>query len=359
MRPSYRAVLILLVGAFVSCDALPTEGLEEGGEAVFAKGGNKPPKDPPGGGGSADPAIAFLEGNTLTVMNEDGSQKTALIEGVSRDVSWSPDGRSIAYSLYDGGGFGTILIADLGLSSGSPVVSGTRDLQVPHTHSPSWSPLGDVIAFPGACDPGEPDGTCSPDGYLNHVRAVPAAGGPAYTIYETSNCSDPWDCLIRWVTWSSDGTRIAFVEMTDQWTVAALRVVDVASAPTSDSQVLIGPGALAEICKPDWSPDGSRIAFWGHETANSGASLYDYDLATDTWTALDLTSRYNCEDLSWSPDGTRWVVDLNGAIKIVDADRGSSTYGQVVPNRKSKLSSGYSPDWRPCEAGSANCGLSP
>jgi Tol biopolymer transport system component len=293
-------------------------------------------------------------------MNEDGSQKTALIEGVSRDVSWSPDGRSIAYSLYDGGGFGTILIADLGLSNGSPVVVGTRDLQVPHTHSPSWSPLGDVIAYPGACDPGEPDGTCPPEGYTNHIRAVPAAGGLAYTIYETPNCSDPWDCLVPFVAWSPDGSQIAFVEVTDQWTVTALRIVDVSLAPTSDSQVLIDPGTFAGICRPDWSPNGSRIAFWARETDGSGAALFDYDVGSAAPPApLGLTSRYGCEDVTWSADGTRWAVSLDGAVRIVDADRSSSAYGQVIPRRKSKLASGYSPDWRPCEAGSANCGLSP
>lgn len=362
MGADRRTALILLAGVIVGCADLPTDGPEQGSEAVYAKGDNKPPKDPPGGGGdAADPAIAFLESGTLTVMNEDGSQKTSLIADVSRNVSWSPDGRRLAYSSDAGGGYSTIVVADLALSNGAPVVSSTTDLDLPHPGHPAWSPAGDIIAFPGGCDPGEPDGTCPLEGYLNHIRAVPAAGGPAYTLYETPNCSGPWDCLILFIAWSPDGSRIAFVEITDQWTVEALRVVDVAAGPTSVSEALIDPGTLASLCKPDWSPDGTRIAFWAREADGSGTALVDYDVGSVSPPAsLGLTSRGGCQDVSWSPDGTRWVVSLDGAIRIVDADRSSSTYGQVIPRSKSKLSSGYSPDWRPpCEAGSGACGISP
>ena len=359
MRPTLRILLFVLLGSFVGCQEMPTDAPESADEAVFARGGNKPPKDPPTGG-TADPAIAFGYGDILMVMDEDGSHRTELIEGVGRGVSWSPNGRSIAYGPGGAGWSSTIVVADLALSNGIPVVVGSRDLNVPHPHSPSWSPLGDLIAYGGGCDPGEGDGTCPPDGFMNHIRAVPASGGTAFTIYETPDCVDPYDCRISSTpAWHPDGDQIAFVEARDGWTVHALRLVDVGGAPTQVSQALIDPGALSFICNPDWSPDGSRIAFWGRETEGGGANLFVYDVADDMWTNLGLTSNRGCEELSWSPDGTRWVVRQDGAIRIVDADPNSSSYGQVIPRKKSKLAFGNYPAWRPCETGSDGCGLAP
>lgn len=360
MRAIRYSLAFFLLAFFVGCDRVPTDARDTADAALFAKGGNKPPQDPPGDGG-ADPAIAFGASGTLHVMNADGSMTTALVDGVGHGFSWSPDGKSLAYGPGGLGSHETIVVAELTLSNGVPVVAGLTDLGLPHPGAPSWSPVGDLLAYAGGCDPGEPDGSCPPAGYTNHLRAVPSGGGTAFTIYQAPGCSDPWDCLISGVpTWSPDGSRIAFVEVRDGWTVHALRVVDVADAPTQVSQALIGPGALAYICSPDWSPDGSRIAFWGHETSSDAANLFVFDVAAGTSTNVGLTSPGGnfCEDLSWSPDGTRWVVRQSGAIRIVDADPSSPKYGQVIPRSKSKLAWGYSPDWRRCEAGTG-CGLAP
>lgn len=361
MKAIPRILPFILLAFFVGCHDVPTDTRESDGAAVFARGGNKPPKDPPGGGGSAaDPAIAFGASDILMVMNEDGSHSTELIDGVGRGVSWSPNGRSLAYGPGGLGWSSTIVVADLALSDGIPVVVGSTDLNVPHPHAPSWSPAGDLIAYAGGCDPGEGDGTCPPEGFMNHLRAVSPTGGPAFTIYETPGCVDPYDCRISGTpTWSPDGGQIAFVEASDGWNVHALRVVDVGSAPTTVSQALIEPGALEFICDPDWSPDGSRIAFWGRETGNSAPNLFVFRVGNESLTKLGLTSNHGCEDVSWSPDGMRWVVSQGGGIRIVDADPSSSSYGKVIPKSRSKLAWGYAPAWRPCEAGTAGCGLAP
>ena len=355
MRPTLRILMFVLLGSFVGCQEMPTDAPESADEALFARGGNKPPT-----GGTADPAIAFGYGDILMVMDEDGSHRTELIEGVGRGVSWSPNGRSIAYGPGGLGWSSTIVVADLALSNGIPVVVGSTDLLVPHPGAPSWSPLGDLIAYAGGCDPGEPDGTCPADGFINHLRAVSAAGGPAFTIYQTPDCVGPYDCIISSTpTWSPDGGQIAFVEARDGWTVHALRVVDVGSAPTQVSQALIVPGTLEFICNPDWSPDGTRIAFWGRENGNNAPNLFVYYVGNNTRTKLDLTSNHGCEDVSWSPDGTRWIVSQDGGIRIVDAVPNSSSYGQVIPRKNSKLAFGGYPAWRPCETGLDGCGLAP
>lgn len=360
MKAILRRLPIALLAVLFGCHEVPTENAGSSTEALFGKGGNKPPKDPPGGGGSADPAIAFVDDGTLHVMNADGSMKTALVDGVSRGVSWSPDATRIAYGPGGTGYHETIVVAELSLIDGIPTVTAQLDLELPHPSAPVWSPLGDLIAYGGSCDPGEPDGTCGDWGHGNHLRAVPAAGGEAFTMYEAPGCADPWACLIDGrPTWSPDGSRIAFVEARGPYlSTKSLRAVDVADTPTQVSQALIEPGEIATICNPDWSPDGSKIAFWGHETSASPTNLFVFDLATGARTNLGLEARRHCADVSWSPDGTKWVVDTGDAIRIVDADATSPQYGQVIPRSKSKLSWGYSPDWRPCEAG-PGCGLTP
>ena len=350
MKVTPRTLSIVLLAAAFGCHDVPTESTRNPDDALFGKGG-KPPKEAL----AADPAIAYVGGGTLYVMNDNGSANTALIDGVSRGVSWSPDATRIAFAPGGLGSANTIMIADLALANGVPIVSVTTDLSIPHPGAPAWSPLGDLIAYAGGCDPGEPDGTCpQPGGYLHHLRAVPAAGGDAFTIYEAPGC-DPWDCLISGTpAWSPDGSQLAFVEGRGEWwSVHALRVVDVASAPTQASQALIGPGELAFVCDPDWSPDGTRIAFWGHETGNAPTTLFVFELASGTWTNVGLEASAHCAGVSWSPDGTRWVVDTGDAIRLVDV-----ASGQVIPRAKSKLAWGYGPDWRPCEAGEG-CGLAP
>ena len=116
--------------------------------------------------------------------------------------------------------------------------------------------------------------------------------------------------------------------------------MDIANAPTQVSQVLIGPGELDHICTPNWTPDGSRIAFWGREIGNNEPNLFVLDMGSGTRTNLGLSSNHGCEDVAWSADGTRWIVSKDGGIRIVDADEGSSSYGKVIPRNKSKLAWG-------------------
>ena len=88
--------------------------------------------------------IAYFDGggdhgNSLTVMNADGSDVRVLTGadyGHIDELAWSPDGSRLAFSLQYGGGL-FIVGAD---------GSGLTEL-VPHGESPAWSPDGSRISY--------------------------------------------------------------------------------------------------------------------------------------------------------------------------------------------------------------------
>lgn len=86
--------------------------------------------------------------------------------------------------------------------------------------------------------------------------------------------------------------------------------------------------------QPDWSPDGSRIAFVSRRTGNAELWLADADGSRQV---LLTSTPGDEEDPSWSPDGRRIAVARDGWITIVRAD-GLGEY---------RLARGREPDWSP------------
>jgi Tol biopolymer transport system component len=124
--------------------------------------------------------------------------------------------------------------------------------------------------------------------------------------------------------WSSDGTRIVFVES---------NMIYVMNADGS------GLTALHEGRFPDWSPDGTRIAFqdsgWDSDSFD-----YNYEIFTmndDGSGVTRLTNNghiymYNTDNHpAWSPDGTRIAYAFNGSgstnpeIYVMNADGSGQT----------------------------------
>jgi len=122
----------------------------------------------------------------------------------------------------------------------------------------------------------------------------------------------PTAAAARHPDWSPDGTRLAFVVdeadgTRDIWTAAwdgsnASRLIDCAS-PCRDND------------SPAWSPDGTRIAFTRIDNVNGhnpGSRLQVIDLATRSIATLASTS--GAEYVAaprWSPDGRSIVVEID------------------------------------------------
>lgn len=359
MKAITRVLPFFLLAFFVGCGE---QVLEPDSSAAFDSpqlkqgGGGKPGGGKPGGGSGtpADPAIAYEEGWNLKVMNEDGSNQMIVYTSDSSPISiggrpsWSPDGTRLAVR----GPYPEplLVVVDLTLdSNGIPVGSTPTQITTEQVFDPAWSPTSDLIAYAGLVD-----------GENRYLMTVSANGGPSTIVYQTptANCH-PWG-----PTWNPEGDKIAFHTHCDSASGSgdlseSIQILTLADAPTQSAQSLVPEGMFSGIAFPDWSRDSTRIVFGGRATSSSDYAVYIVDVASGDTTSMGLTSPYGYPGApySWSPDDSKLVVDLDRAVRLVDADPASTTYGQVIPKRKSKLASGGHPNWRRCVTGATGCGL--
>jgi TolB protein len=128
-----------------------------------------------------------------------------------------------------------------------------------------------------------------------------------------------------WPAWSPDGSQIAFVS--DRSGNADIFVMDVADAlgdPGGSNLRQLTQHSANDIW-PEWSPDGTRIAFPSRRDGNFEIYVID----ADGRNLQRLTSTPSAEDFpAWSPDGTQIVFSRTEGDEgtfVMNAD-GSDEY---------------------------------
>jgi len=251
----------------------------------------------------AAPRIAFdstRSGNVeIYIMNIDGSGVTNLTNHAAEDSdpAWSPDGTQIAFESDREGNF-DILVMN---ADGSDWVNLTNDISM--DVSAAWSPDGTQIAFAS-------DRTGDLEIYVMN-----SDGSDVTQLTNRRGVDGAPD-------WSPDGTRIAFESFRD-----GNYAIYVMNADGSSLRRLTSDAESSHRA-PAWSPDGTRIAFHSYRAGGHDiAGTHDiYVMNADGSRVINLTNSPWADDDSpnWSADGTRIAFESNrlgnADIYIMDAD---------------------------------------
>jgi dipeptidyl aminopeptidase/acylaminoacyl peptidase len=141
-----------------------------------------------------------------------------------------------------------------------------------------WSITGDANAGAQPSPDGKWIALLSDHDGWDHLYVMPAAGGALLQI--TRGKFEAWR-----PQWSPDGTRIAFdANQPDNYGVRQLYVATIGSDPAHASIAQITTGRGTNIA-PQWSPDGTRLVYQHTDPRNS-ADLFVVDVGSKKTTRL-------------------------------------------------------------------------
>ena len=208
-------------------------------------------------------------------------------QAVPQLLSYSPDGRSLAYTRVATTGI-TMHIANAD-GSGERLI----DHQTPSPYNVAWAPDGRFLAYMSQVQGAQEWAT-----YLYDL-----ATGAVAEVYR-----HPGAGLFRW---SPDGARLAFYSNNEN--APGVWVVDVGE--TGASAVKVADDRVWDL---SWSPDDARLAIG---TPGGPAFVFDRD-GTDRRLVHRRGRR-----VAWSPvDPSMLAVDENGMVMLVDLDEGAFKY---------------------------------
>jgi len=259
--------------------------------------------------------IAFIDAdNWLCLVGADGKNLSRLAEIPSYSISWSPDGGKIAASGQIAAGCLDIYTVDVDTGKLKNLTN-TPDMEEWWL---AWSPDSDKIAFvaynPPNCD----------------ISLMDADGNNQTTIAsEYGICEE--------LTWSPGGEEISYVWYTEGETGPEGICRDVCLVDTRDgSKVKLTDSPKYDDRDVSWSPDGTKIAF---SSRRQVVNMQIYVMNADGSQLNNLTAGESSNYLpSWSPDGKRIVFTRSGPhpagkdICIMDADGSNVTKLTITPN---------------------------
>jgi len=264
--------------------------------------------------GIAETRIAYVAGGrqekNVCVMDADGFNPHPLTKGgLALSPSWSPSGKTVAFSWMGAHGWSLYQVPSAGGKAGLVRSGGGLNI------APAFSPDGSQIAFSSSFEGNA------------EIYVIGADGGTPRRLTKSRSIDNS-------PTWAPNGQQIAFTS--DRGGSPQVYVMD---ADGGNVRRLVY--GLSYTDSPDWSPKGDRIAFVSR--SGGGFDIYVVDLNGQDPRQV-VTGGSNMSP-RWAPDGRHLVYssDRDGkrGLYVVDAD-GTRTRPLNVPDAEAKT-----PAWSP------------
>ncbi len=193
-----------------------------------------------------------------------------------------------------------------------------------------WKPGGAKLAFESNRTDPDPDDTNA----INDIFTMNPDGSGIVKLTHSKDVSDTPD-------WSPDGSRIAFGS--DRHNGAWRREIYVMDSDGTNVRRLTTLPEKAEVdTQPRFSPDGRRLVFARYISEAIPIEAALFTVRVDGSGLKQLTPWENgAEDADWSPDGTKIVFEAypteysRGEVFTIDAD------GQQLTNLTDNFSRGF------------------
>ncbi len=268
------------------------------------------------------PAPGLPSGFTIYTVNPDGSGVSGPLVAESADntPAFSLDGTKLAWatSLFQQSCGGFRAIAVMNADGSSPSLVANRCLDYGSVNNTEF----DSPAW-------SPKGSLlafmctNPDTSGRNVCVANAADGSGFA--QLTGYAN-FDIVVH-PNWSPDGSQIAYAVSTDGGATFQVHVVD---ADGSNDHAITPTPQISWASDPAWSPDGTRIAFTGKD---SDGRLRVFVMNPDGTNPVQLTpSGNNLDDKqpAWSPDGKQLAFASSRAtwtfnIYTMNADGSNET----------------------------------